>query len=134
MTIQKVFLPVRPFPKPRGQLNKYGKMTHSLNGYRQWQKQFHDAISSTTFQIPEPFYGVLFHFCLKPQRGHPPDVSNLQGGVEDVLVKFGFITDDNVNVMPRYASWAEKTKESSITLYVVQNKVEFLFILEKFMF
>ena len=131
MTIAKVILPVKPISKPRGMLNRYGKITHSLGGYRQWQKEFHSHISSTSFIIPNTFHSIVFQFNITPVRGHPPDLSNMQGAVEDALVKYKYLKDDNWKILTRFYTFATVSKQPSIILYVAESKEELLFIINK---
>lgn len=132
MSIIKIYLPIRAFPKPRGQLNKHGKLTHSLGGYRQWQTDFKTLIDSTPFYVPSNFHSVVFRFGIPKKRGHAPDLSNLQGGVEDALVKSKYLHDDNWKILTRYYTFGQQTAQPSITLYVAGCKKELLYIIEQF--
>lgn len=138
MSIYRLAVPLKPKPKPRGQLNKYGAMTHSLNGYREWQTEYLKHIALTEFKIPLGFYGMIFQFNIRQGVGGLADVSNLQGGVEDILVKAKLIKDDNYRILRHYAAFAleidkKKTEDcSSIILYVTETKKEFLYTYDKF--
>lgn len=132
MPIQKLHLELRPFSKPRGQIGKYGNMTHSIGKYRQWQEEFKLLIASTTFKVPSSFYAIIFDFKLSPRRGGKPDLSNLQGGVEDALVKYGYILDDNWKVLQRYYTVGTPASKSSIDLYVCESKKELIYSILNF--
>jgi Holliday junction resolvase RusA-like endonuclease len=119
-------------PKPRGQLNKSGRMTHSLNGYREWQNEICLILSDAKFIIPENFYGIIFVFNIKPSKGRPPDLSNLQGAIEDVLVKYKYIVDDNWKILKRYYTLGIPSTEDSIEIFAVVDKTEFLKIVDMY--
>lgn len=132
MTIQKIHIEIRPMSKPRGQLNRYGAMTHSLKGYPQWTDKFIKAVKGAGFSIPPNFHSLVFQFNLQKLRGHPPDLSNLQGAVEDALVKGGLLPDDNWKILQRFYTFGLLADTPSIVIYRVDNKKELLFLIEKF--
>ena len=132
MTIQKVSLPIRPYLKPRGALGKHGNMTHSIGYYRKWQEGFKKHIASTSFYVPPDFYAIVFQFKLASRSGGKPDLSNLQGGVEDALVKHKYIPDHNWKILQRYYTCGTPASISSIELYICQSKKELIYIIEKF--
>lgn len=131
MTINIVKIPIAPKPKPRGQLGKYGNMTHSLKGYREWQDELDKYLRIAKFIIPDNFYGIIYHFGIVKKRGGKPDISNLVGGIEDVLVKYDYINDDNYQVIKHYFASAIQSEKSFINIYVTDNKAEFLYVLNK---
>lgn len=117
-------------PKPRGQLGKYGNMTHSIGHYRQWQSAFVRAVKQTNFLIPSDFYAIIFHFRILPKPGRAPDLSNLQGAVEDALVKSNYLKDDNWKILSRYYTQGSLSDTNKIDLYIAESKKEFLFIID----
>lgn len=132
MTISKIILPIKAFPKPRGQLGKYGNMTHSAGGYRAWQNQFSRLIQSTSFHVPDTFHSMVFQFNICTTRGRAPDLSNLQGGVEDALVKQKYLQDDNWKILTRFYTFGKVAPASEIIIYVAECKKELLYIIEHF--
>jgi Holliday junction resolvase RusA-like endonuclease len=132
MSIQKLIIPMRAIPKPRGQIGKYGNMTHSIGKYREWQEQFKKHIACTTFYVPKEFYSMVFKFNLAARSGGKPDLSNLQGGVEDALVKHKYIPDDNWKILQRFYTCGSPASISSIELFVCTSKKETLYVIDKF--
>lgn len=112
--------------KPRGQLGKYGNMTHSLNGYREWQISIAYNLRKIEFSIPNNFYGLVFVFHIPKLKGHPFDLSNLQGGIEDVLVKHEYLPDDNWKILGKYSGIAVKSVYPGYTIIPTMNKNEFI--------
>lgn len=91
----------RLIPKPRGAIGKQGHMTHSMYGYRDWQASIINSLSSNGFKwLPNAYY--LYDIEISSKRGRPPDLSNLIGSWEDVLVKAGYIQDDNWKFINRF--------------------------------
>lgn len=129
MTITKFSLKQIPIvPKPRGQLNKYGKMTHALNGYGQWKKDCIRIINASDLQILPGYFGFVYHLKIKPKCGQQPDCSNLIGSFEDALVKSGRLKDDNWRVIPYFAVFASESTElpfSQLDFYQVDSLPEF---------
>lgn len=111
--------------KPRGGLGKYGNMTHSLNGYREWQREFALRLKSVNFSL-ENHYAIMYRLILsKRKRGRPQDVTDMIGALEDVFVQYNFIKDDNWRRIPRY--WGEAIQggeESIIEIYVLMSESE----------
>lgn len=132
MSIQHIKIPLRGYPKPRGALGKYGNMTHSIGLYRQWQDEFRRYIAQTSFYVPQDFYSMVFKFNLAARSGGKPDLSNLQGGVEDALVKHKYIPDDNWKVLTRYYTCGSPASTSSIELFICMNKKETLYTIEHY--
>lgn len=127
----RVYLPIAPHSKPRGQLGKHGNMTHSIGGYRIWQNKILQYLKSIDLVIPQDFYGIIFLFYIKPKAGHPLDLSNAQGGVEDVLVKGGYLKDDNWKILKRYATLGISSDKNYIEFYIVYDKNTFVKLMEK---
>jgi Holliday junction resolvase RusA-like endonuclease len=119
-------------PKPRGQIGKYGNMTHSMNGYREWQNQVIKQLNGSDWYIPENFHSLVFNFHIKPKSGHPPDLSNMQGGMEDVLVKNKNLVDDNWKILKRYYTFGQESDRNRIIIYACETKADLLFCIEKF--
>jgi hypothetical protein len=53
------------FPKPRGGIGRYGNMTHSSKGYRQWQTKFLESLYNSANQFPGDFHCLIFFFYIK---------------------------------------------------------------------
>lgn len=119
--------------KPRGQLGKFGNMTHSLNGYREWQTSMKGKLEEINFSIPGDMYGLILIFHIPKLKGHPFDLSNLQGGLEDVLVKYEYLKDDNWLRLGRYAGIALKSEYPAYTIIPVENKQEFLSVINYYL-
>jgi Holliday junction resolvase RusA-like endonuclease len=133
MSIIVASIPLRPHSKPRGALGRNRQMTHSIGSYRPWQRDFLAILSEINFKVPSGFYGMLFQFNIKKKGGQQPDISNMQGGIEDVLVKGEYIKDDNWTILRHISSWAIQVKtDPSMVIYVVQTKREFLYVYDKF--
>lgn len=129
MTITKTTLIIPIKSKPRGQLNKFGNMTHSLGGYRQWQKKALDALQKANFKTPNSWYRLLFEFHIKPKRGHKNDGSNMQGAIEDALVKGGYIIDDNWGILPRTSISVTKSTFDHVVLYWCDYKKDYIYLI-----
>lgn len=127
----KVYLPIAAHAKPRGQIGKHGNITHSIGTYRPWQTKVLKYLKTIDLVIPSDFYGIIFVFYLKSKAGHPIDLSNAQGGLEDVLVKGGYIKDDNYKVLKRYATLGIPSEKSYIEFYIVYDKKTFLNLMDK---
>ena len=126
MAITKTTIYMRGFPKPRGGLNRAGKMTHSKNGYRNWQKQYIDYLESIAFTVKDKRVFCLatcFNIIKKP--GQQPDASNYLGGIEDVLVKGKFIIDDNYQYVPRVYSQIMVSSVDRINCFIIETKEDF---------
>lgn len=119
--------------KPRGQLGKFGNMTHSLNGYREWQSSMHNMLVKINFSMPVNLYGIVIVFHIPKLKGHPFDCGNLQGGIEDVLVKYKYIRDDNWKVLGNYAGIPLKSEYPAYTIIPVENRKEFLSALNHYL-
>jgi hypothetical protein len=136
MTIKKLSIPLKMFPKPRGNLGKHGGKTiiyHSTPEYVDWNKSFSRSCKDAKFASPESTLYYCFKFFHKPRPGHPPDGENCQGSIQDALVKCGFIQDDNINVIKRWYGEVTKTDFDLIDLYFCQTKKEFIYVLNTFM-
>ena len=112
--------------KPRGQLGKFGNMTHSLNGYREWQASLNNKFKQIDLVIPSPLYGLIMIFHIPKLKGHPFDLSNLQGGIEDVLVKYEYLPDDNWKILGKYVGIAVKSVYPGYTIIPTMNRNEFI--------
>ncbi|XAI95745.1 RusA [Dolichospermum phage Dfl-JY23] len=131
MAIIKYAFKISWFPKPRGGIGRYGNMTHSSKGYRQWQSKFLESLSKTN-SFPKDFHCLIFFFYIKPKPGQPPDLENLQGGIQDTLKKTGCIKDDNYKHIGRYYTDHMVVKDSSrFDLYVVDNHQEKIYVIDK---
>ncbi|QLF85069.1 RusA [Nostoc phage YongM] len=118
--------------KPRGGIGRYGNMTHSSKGYRQWQQKFLESLYNSNHPFPSDFHCLVFFFYIKPKSGHPPDLENLQGGIQDTLVKMGCIKDDNYKILGRYYTDHIVVKDAShFDLYVVSNHTEKIYVIDK---
>ncbi|AND75665.1 RusA [Nostoc phage A1] len=133
--IIKYAFPFAAFPKPRGGIGRYGNMTHSSKGYRQWQQKFLESLSnyhSSEKSFPIDFHCLIFFFYIKPKRGQPPDLENLQGAIQDTLKKAGCITDDNYKILGRYYTDHMVVKDTShFDLYLVSNHQEKIYVIDK---
>ena len=129
MTIKVVNIPIVPKSKPRGQIGKYGNMTHSMGDYMDWQKQFYWFLSTTDFAIPSDLYAIVYYFRMVKKGGQPPDLDNQIGAVNDVLVKYEYLKDDNWKIIPRQFAFATSSNKSSIGIYTCQNKEELIHII-----
>ncbi|QVQ57107.1 RusA-like resolvase [Anabaena phage Elbi] len=130
MSIIKYSFKISWFPKPRGGIGRYGNMTHSSGGYRQWQKRFLESLKEPG-NFPKKFHGLVFFFYIKPKPGSPPDLENLQGGVQDTLKKAGCIKDDNYKYIGRYYTDHIVVEDySRFDLYVVFSRKEMLYVIE----
>lgn len=132
MTIYKAHIPMDEKPKPRGGLGRSGNMTHALNDYRNFQKMFLSMLNATGFRIPDGFHALVFKYNIKPKRGGKPDLSNLQGFVEDALVKGAYIKDDNWRILSRYFTFAHESDVSSIDLFCVMTQDELIHVIKKY--
>lgn len=133
MTIKKLYLPIKPHQKPRGALNKYGAMCHSMGTYRNWQKSFITLLEGSGFALNGMvIYSICIDFQMVKKKGRKPDVDNLVGGVFDTLVKAGVIGDDNYGELPRLYADAHLHPASGMTIYFTENKKEMLYTIEKF--
>jgi hypothetical protein len=136
MTIQKLSVPLKMFPKPRGNLGKHKGKTiiyHSTPQYVNWKKSFKSACLKANFKPQDGIMYYCFKFYHKPVPGHPPDGENCQGSIQDALVENRLIRDDNINVISRWYGEVTKTDYDLINLYFCQTKKEFLYVIEKFM-
>ncbi|AND75569.1 RusA [Nostoc phage N1] len=121
---------IEPFPKPRGGVGKYGNMTHSSKGYRQWQERFKISLYGSRHPFPSKFHGLVFFFYIKPKPGQPPDLENYQGAIQDTLVLLDLMEDDNYKILGRYHTDHIVVKEPShFDLYVVSNRKEMLHVI-----
>jgi Holliday junction resolvase RusA-like endonuclease len=82
-------------------------------------------------------YGIAINFSIfqNPRGGRKKDLDNLAGGVLDALVKYQIIPDDNFSIVKRLYCDGTKIqhKESAaITIYFVDSKYEWLYILDNF--
>lgn len=132
MTIYRVHIPFEQKPKPRGGIGKHGNMTHQLNDYSGFQRMFISMLKSTSFQIPPDFHALIFKYNLKPKRGKAPDLSNMQGFIEDALVKSGYLKDDNWKILSRYYTFGVLAEESSIDLFCVMSQIELIHVIKKY--
>ena len=132
MTIKRVNIPIKPKSKPRGQIGKYGNMTHGMGGYMEWQQQFFYHLTVAKFEIPDNLYALIYHFLMVKQGGNPPDLDNMAGGVNDVLVKYEYLKDDNWKILPRLFVYGTQSQKSGIVIYTCQTKQEFLHIISEF--
>lgn len=130
MTILKFSMKEIPIvPKPRGQMNRQGRMTHALNGYGKYRKEINRVLTKSDFRILPNYFAFIYHIKVKPKAGQQPDCSNLIGSFEDGLVKAGLIKDDNWRVIPNAMFIATESKHlpfSQLDFYQVDSLVDFL--------
>ena len=130
MTILKFSLTTLPIvPKPRGQLNKQGKMTHALNGYGDYRKQIDKVLRVSGFRILPNYFAFIYHIKVKPKPGQQPDCSNLIGSFEDAMVKGGYLKDDNWRMIPNAMFIATESKHlpfSQLDFYQTDSLADFL--------
>lgn len=127
MTITRVTIQVPPFPKPRGQLGKYGNMTHSVGGYRSWQDEMLIALRQARFKTPDSFHTICYIYHWVRKRGALPDGENLQGGTQDTLKKGEYIKDDNISIISSWYGLAVIGKKAYIELYICETFADFQF-------
>lgn len=132
MTIKKVNIPIKPKSKPRGQIGKYGNITHSMGGYMEWQQQFFYHLTVAKFEIPDNLYALIYHFLMVKQGGNPPDLDNLIGGVNDVLVKYEYLKDDNWKIVSKQFAFATLSDKPGISIYTCQSRKELVYIINTF--
>lgn len=118
----RYMIPIAPMSKPRGQLGKYGNITHSIGGYRDWQRNLARKLASVKFTIPTDYFAliIILHIS-KNKRGRSQDVDDMIGGFFDSLVKFDFIKDDNWRIVTRYWSEAIQGDRGAIEVFVATS-------------
>lgn len=116
------------YPKPRGQLGKYGNMTHSAKSeYRKWQTKFRIRFLRLRREPIEKFYCLIYVFYLPIKIGRLPDLDNLEGGINDALTpdKTGFpgwIKDDNISLLNYNVSRAfYKCPKGKIEIIIIDD-------------
>lgn len=118
---------IPPFPKPRGGLNKSGKMWHSNPKYLNWKKEFRSAIhgelTALDFQPAKNCLILIFH--IRQKRGGLVDLENCQGAIQDALKTYGLISDDNYRILSNYVVLCReikpKAKETSYIQFAVTS-------------
>ena len=116
----KVILHLRKRAKPRGGIGKYGNITHSSKGYREWQ----DEAISLIRCMKIPPIGVIYSLHIVFYRKGRGDLDNLAGGVMDLLVKAGVIEDDDWVTIPNLIITTNPEKKDQIDIYFCHNKAE----------
>lgn len=116
----KIVLPIPKRAKPRGGIGKYGNMTHSTKGYREWQDDGIKLIRCLNVPVITDIYSLHITFYRKG-RG---DLDNLAGGVMDMFVKSGVIKDDDWVTIPNLIIKTNPEKKDQIDIYFCQNKEE----------
>jgi Holliday junction resolvase RusA-like endonuclease len=119
-----------PVSKPRGQIGKYGNITHSSGGYRKFQQEVAERLRDMRFSIPGDFYALGYVFMMAKKRGHLNDVGNMKGAIEDILVKEKYLKDDNWRHLPRAWEQAEESNRFSITLIIFESVADVIYFLQ----
>lgn len=119
-----VDLPIRLVPKPRGGLGKYGNMTHYANNYGQWQTETARILKSTGFEMPETFTVLSLRIFLCG-RGRP-DVENMVGAWQDLLVKHGYLKDDNFIHLPEIHAKATKSTRDRLKFFICLDREDWI--------
>lgn len=120
---------ITPLSKPRGQLGKFGNMTHSSGNYRQFQQEIYERLTELNFSIPGEFFSLAYIFYMGKKRGRANDVGNMVGALEDVLVKFEFLRDDSWLHLPRAWQEALASDRFGITLMVLDKPSDMVYFM-----
>ena len=116
----KIILPITKRAKPRGKIGKYGNITHSTGGYREWQADGIKLLKCLNVPLVTNIYAFHITFY-KKGRG---DLDNLAGAVMDLLVEAGVIADDDWVTIPNLIIKTNPEKKDQIDIYFCQNKEE----------
>lgn len=119
MSYRKFVIPLKPYPKPRGEIGKAGNMTHSSGGYRNWQNTFLKQLRNVAGQ-PYTYQKIQALVVLQSRskaRGLP-DVTNLAGAVEDTLIEAKWLKDDNFKINPRVYTECFERSFDAIEIYI----------------
>lgn len=111
MAIKYYQILMKPMSKPRGQIGKFGNMTHSIGRYRDFQKELDYKLKLTQFSIPVGFYALAYVLFMGKKIGRPNDVDDMVGAIKDVFVRFEYIKDDSYKHIPRF--WSEAVESSN---------------------
>lgn len=117
--------------KPRGRVGKHGNITHSYGGYREFQEFLSARLMAVNFTIPDEFFCMPAIFYIGKKRGHPNDLDDLLGAVQDTLVKYNFIKDDSWKQLPAIYSEALPARESALLLLVCERVEDLITYLQK---
>lgn len=123
MSIKYYQIAITPMSKPRGQLGKFGNLTHSVGRYREFQKEIEYKLRLTNFSIPVGFFALAYVLFMGKKRGRANDVGNMIGALEDVFVKYEYIKDDSYKHLPRFWSEAVESrnhKHFSIVIFTME--------------
>ena len=125
---------IKVVPKPRGNIGKFGNLYHSSQSYNDFNKIFINPIKKVDFKLSEKFQYISFKFFLKPRRGHPLDGDNIQGAVQDALVKSKVIPDDNLNIINKWHGeiYTSDKDFDYIQIYFIKDKSDFLYTIKKY--
>lgn len=126
MTIQFYTLRgLKPVSKPRGQIGKHGNMTHSIGAYRGFQVEVSERLKQLEFAIPGEFFSLAYIFYMAKKKGQQNDITNMTGAIEDILVKYKYLTDDNWQVLRRCYIEAVPSPTFAITILVLPQERDF---------
>lgn len=132
-TMISVFrIQLRAMPKPRGhQSGRGGHIYHSSAKYNQYNLDIKNGVRNSGFKKPENTLYHCFKFIQRKKGGHLPDGENLQGGVQDALVKCGILDDDDIKNISRWYGEYTFSDHDEIVVYFCQTKAEFKYLLDK---
>lgn len=120
---------ITPLSKPRGQLGKFGNMTHSSGNYRKFQQEVYERLTELTFAIPGDFFALAYIFYMGRKKGRANDVGNMVGAIEDVLVKYKYLKDDSWLHLPRAWQEAVASDVFGITLLVLESASDIVYFM-----
>jgi hypothetical protein len=123
--------------KPRGGLNRYGTMTHALNGYHEYQAKIRFKLTVVYGEKPLPEFWCVCYIFYSPigKLGRKQDIDNMIGMVNDVLtpspdkhgnMSYSWLRDDSWSYLPRIWGEVRSSKTSEIHLYFCKNPLDFL--------
>lgn len=128
----KLTIPLRARPKLRGHIGRHGNMTHKVKWYVDYRNEFSRLLEPVKAPQPYQIHSLGISFTFTPKGGRKPDLDNLSGSVLDCLVESKIISDDNWGVVPMMCLEAKKGASDTISIYLMKNMNEYLYVIKNF--
>lgn len=133
----KIVLDIPAMSKPRGNLSFKGKRPHIYHDtpeYRAWIKRFTREITALPLQSKhfDDLYSIVFHIYYKPGKGRYPDGDNLQGAIQDTLVKLKYLSDDSIAIINDWKGKAFISDHDAIAIYLCYNKNDLIRVITEY--